>query len=51
MEYTWSAMASEDVRPGLSMPINVKKLSWPESLSSLMMKSWNDSPGPANFGL
>jgi hypothetical protein len=39
------------VRPGLSIPIKEKKLSCPESVSSLIIKSWNGSPGPASLGL
>jgi hypothetical protein len=33
------------------MPINVKKLSYPDALSSLIAKSLKGSPGPASLGL
>lgn len=42
-------MARQDVRPGLSIPISVKKFF--RSSSSLISKSLNGSPGPASLGL
>ena len=49
MESTSSAMANEEVNPGLSMPSKFTKPGNPSS--SLIIKSWNFDPLGPNFGL
>lgn len=43
---TYSAIANDDVRPGLSIPAKLTNPPW-----CSISKSRNGSPGPANLGL
>ena len=48
---TISAIANDEVKPGLSIPTKLTNPSKSWSISSFIIKSLKGSPGPCNFGL